>query len=409
MTAVPVEYSGDVTSISVLAIDIVSFSKEFDEKQVRLIDSFNQIVRQSVEELGLRDCILLPTGDGVFAALPGETSAIALRLAIKIHRHIADRLLRLDLRMGIHEGQGLVKDDINGRRNIVGNVANLCQRVMDIGDAGHILLSESANLSLKNSDEFARGIFDLATGPVEVKHGVKLNVFSYYDGAAGNPNTPKRVKDNIGVKIAAIGRPQNWAPFVDTSHHLKIIGNCLRLPASPDFQDALEVAVLSRGTQVRILQLNPLSAAFEARNKSGTYKTKDELKSTFDYLIAELTGFRQKLEFSGGESAKARFDVRLFDAVPTFAGFITDEKAFISLYLENSLGSKGPYFECHRLPGERSLFQSVDSAFDAIWESRSISTFDSSFDVFQEQLLETRLHSVRDLGATIGGSKNELR
>lgn len=383
-------------SATVLSIDIVSYSKEFDESQVRLVETLNSIARAAIAKLNPLKKVLLPTGDGMIIVLPGHSSASALEIAISIHKAIKVKLLRLNLRMGIHEGQALILPDVNGRKNIAGNVMNMCQRVMDVGDADHILVSESAFLSLKNSKQHAHHLFHLQANPVEVKHGVRLNLYNYYDGECGNPRTPTKVTSNVGLTYAAIGRPSSWQPFVETTNKLKIIGHCLRLLGSPDFQDSLEVAIRTRGTRVQILLLNSLSPACELRKYSRAYKSTTELETTFDYIFKSLRDFQMKIRDSG-EQVKKCFDVRLFDAIPTFAGFITDEKAYISFYTENTLGSMGPFFDCNRLPSVPSLYECVDNAFDSLWQHRSFSIFDRTFLTHQRNLVQERRKAVRAL------------
>jgi hypothetical protein len=376
-------------SAAVLSIDIVSYSKEFDELQVRLIGTLSSIVRLAIAKISPSKKVLLPTGDGMIIVLLGQSSSSALEIALHIHKTIKSKLIRLNLRMGIHEGQALFLPDVNGRKNIAGNVMNICQRVMDVGDTNHILISESAYLSLKNSKQQATRLFALQANPIEVKHGLRLNLYNYYDGECGNPRTPTKVTSNVGVVYASIGRPSIWQPFVETTNKLKIIGHCLRLLASPDFQDVLEVSIRTKGTRVQILLLNSLSTASDLRKHSKAYKSTTELESTFDYIFKSLRDFQLKIR-DAGEQANKSFDVRLFDAVPTFAGFITDEKAHISFYLESALGSMGPFFSCNRLPSGPSLYESVDTAFDAIWQYRSFSIFDRTFPTHQQDLIKER-------------------
>jgi hypothetical protein len=149
----------------------------------------------------------------------------------------------------------------------------------------------------------------------------------------------------------------------------------------------MEDLVVKRGTKIQILLLNSLSAAQDLRKYSRAYSSDSELDATFDYIFKSMKDFGARLK---RQHEAADFDVRLFDAVPTFAGFITDDRAFISIYMEHSLGSMGPFFSCGRLEGVTALYDAVNSAFDSLWDFRSVSIFDRNFARLQADLLTMR-------------------
>src|SRR5437588_4949798 len=138
----------------VLFIDIVAYSRLLINEQHELLQELNQVVRttetfRAAEADG--KLIRLPTGDGMalaFATTPEAPVQCALEISKALKSHP-----ELRVRMGIHSGpvSGLV--DVNDRSNIAGAGINLAQRVMDCGDAGHILLSKHVAEDLSNLDE----------------------------------------------------------------------------------------------------------------------------------------------------------------------------------------------------------------------------------------------------------------
>lgn len=389
-------HSAKPLSVAVLSMDIVSYSTEFDETQARLVDTLSDIVAAVLRDIRPTRRLILPTGDGMIITLPGQGAQIALAIACAIHTEIKNRLLRMNLRMGIHEGQGLVIKDINCSDNIAGNVMNTCQRVMDLGDAQHILLSESAFQSLKNSTPHAAHISPVHPHPIRVKHDVYLNLYNYSDDHIGNAAVPRKVLVNIGIVSASIGRPTQWNAFVETKKRLRVIGHSLRLLASPDFHDAIEQLIRKQETQIQILMLNSLSAATALRSSAIAYKSETELSDTFEYVFKSLRDFPKRFR-ERRDRARTYFDVRVFDAIPTFAAFITDDNAYISMYLENALGSMGPHIVCNRLASELSLYASIDQAFESIWRNRAFSVFDRNLKAKQEQLIATRQRQSKTL------------
>src|SRR5437762_12342711 len=177
----------------VLFIDIVGYSKLSMNDQHAAIKELNQIVRaseqfQRAEAIGR--LIKIPTGDGialVFYTSPEAPvqSAVAISHTLKEHP-------RLQLRMGIHSGAvgGVV--DVNDRANLAGAGLNVAQRVMDCGDAGHILLSKHAAEDLEEYQKWRPLLHDL--GSCEAKHGVRVSVVNLYDDEFGNAKLPQRIE-----------------------------------------------------------------------------------------------------------------------------------------------------------------------------------------------------------------------
>jgi len=186
----------------VLFIDVVGYSKLSINEQHAAVDQLTQIVRRT-EEFQKADAserlIKISTGDGM--ALVFYTSPEApVRCAMELSRALKDHL-RLHLRMGVHSGPVSGVIDVTGRTNLAGAGLNLAQRVMNCGDAGHILLSKHVAEDLAEYDEWRPLLHDL--GECEVKHGARLSVVNLYTEEFGNPALPEKLKAARVVAAAA--------------------------------------------------------------------------------------------------------------------------------------------------------------------------------------------------------------
>ncbi|MGB8475140.1 MAG: adenylate/guanylate cyclase domain-containing protein [Candidatus Acidiferrum sp.] len=176
----------------VLFIDIVSYSKLLIEEQKERLGQLTEIVLATaqVRDAPNEQLVRLPTGDGmalVFRNSAEEPARCALEiaLALKAHRAIA-------MRMGIHSGPVSEVTDVSGRTNIAGAGINMAQRVMDCGDAGHILLSQHVADDLGQYRQWSPRLHDL--GECEVKHGVRLHLVNLYTDELGNPALPEKFR-----------------------------------------------------------------------------------------------------------------------------------------------------------------------------------------------------------------------
>src|SRR5438309_8189953 len=175
----------------VLFIDIVGYSKLSINDQHAAVEELNQLVRASEQfqrgEAAGR-LLKIATGDGmalVFYTTPEAPahSAVEISRALKEHP-------RLRLRMGIHSGPVSGVIDVNNRPNLAGAGLNMAQRVMDCGDAGHILLSKHVAEDLEEYDYWRPLLHEL--GACEVKHGMRVSIVSLYADQVGNPQLPKK-------------------------------------------------------------------------------------------------------------------------------------------------------------------------------------------------------------------------
>src|SRR2546421_1587664 len=175
----------------VLFIDIVGYSKLLVKQQSELLRELNEVVngtKEFRETESAEKLIRLPTGDGMALVFRTNTEApveSAMEIARALKSHPA-----IQLRMGIHSGPVNEVVDVNQRANIAGAGINMAQRVMDCGDAGHILLSRHVAEDLEQDDRWRPLLHDL--GECEVKHGVRVGVTNLYSDEVGNPQLPKK-------------------------------------------------------------------------------------------------------------------------------------------------------------------------------------------------------------------------
>jgi TolB-like protein/class 3 adenylate cyclase/Flp pilus assembly protein TadD len=175
----------------VLFIDVVGYSKLSISDQHAAVEELTRIVRGSEQfqraEAASR-LTRIPTGDGMVLVFYTSPEA-PLRCAVEISRALKQQP-HLQLRMGIHSGPvgGVV--DVNERANLAGTGINMAKRVMDCGDAGHILLSKHLAEDLEEYQKWRPLLHDL--GSCEVKHGVRVSVVNLYDDQFGNAKLPQR-------------------------------------------------------------------------------------------------------------------------------------------------------------------------------------------------------------------------
>ncbi len=109
---------------------------------------------------------------------------------------------RIRLRMGVHSGPVDQVKDVNDRLNVAGAGMNIAQRVMDCGDAGHILVSKRVADDLAQDSLWHPHLHDL--GEIEVKHGAKLGIVNLYTEELGNPEVPQKIR-HVGPERGAPG------------------------------------------------------------------------------------------------------------------------------------------------------------------------------------------------------------
>ena len=175
----------------VLFIDIVGYSKLSVKDQHAAVEQLNQFVRASEQFRGADTAgrlLKVATGDGMALVFYTSPEAPA-QCAVEISRFLKE-VPRLHLRMGIHSGPVSGVVDVNERANVAGAGINLAQRVMDCGDAGHILLSKHVAEDLEEYERWRPLLHDL--GSCEVKHDVRVSVVNLYNDQFGNATLPRK-------------------------------------------------------------------------------------------------------------------------------------------------------------------------------------------------------------------------
>src|SRR5437660_11093516 len=183
---------------NVLFIDIVGYSKLLIDEQSEALQELNQIVRSTEAARAAEgpsrtgdpgQLMILPTGDGMALVFTGSVEQ-PVECALQIS-HALRAQPSLPVRMGIHSGPIHHVKDANERANIAGVGINIAQRVMDCGDAGHILVSKRVADDLAQQRRWQPYLHEL--GDVEVKHGVVVSLGNLYAETIGNPAPPARL------------------------------------------------------------------------------------------------------------------------------------------------------------------------------------------------------------------------
>src|SRR6266478_5254115 len=312
----------------VLFLDIVGYSKLSVNEQHARVDELNQIVRLSeqFQKAEAANRILkIPTGDGmalVFYKSPEEPAQCAFEISRALKNN-----QRLHVRMGIHSGpiSGVV--DVNERTNVSGAGINLAQRVMDCGDAGHILLSKHVAEDLENYDRWRPFLHDIGT--FEVKHDARVSVTNLYSDEVGNPNLPSKLqavkKHHARVRWAAVaigllvvaalaagvfsflrkGPARSLATAVGKSIAVLPFENLSEEKANAYFTDGIQDQILTDLSQIADLKV--ISRTSVMQYKSGTPRNLRE--------IGQQLGVAHVVEGSVQRAAnKVRVNAQLIDA-----------------------------------------------------------------------------------------------
>ena len=294
----------------VLFIDIIGYSKLLNEEQKERLDQLIEIVLATtpVREATDEQLVRLPTGDGmalVFRHSAEEPARCALEIAEALQKHP-----ELPVRMGIHSGPVSEVTDVSGRTNIAGAGINMAQRVMDCGDAGHILLSQHVADDLVHSRQWAPRLHDL--GECEVKHGVRLHLVNLYAKPLGNDALPRKFQQTkptpaaekparrnapaiaalavIAVLVAGAAYyfAAHWAPKTAAISEKSIavlpMVNSTGDPANEYFSDGISEEFISTLSQLHDLKVIGRSSSFQFKGKNENSKTVGEKLGVF-YLL----------------------------------------------------------------------------------------------------------------------------
>jgi TolB-like protein/class 3 adenylate cyclase/Tfp pilus assembly protein PilF len=321
----------------VLFIDIVGYSKLVTSEQRRLLELLNQIVREcehfrAAEAKGR--LITVPTGDGM-ALVFYNTPEAPVECALEVSRAASEHP-ELKLRIGIHSGPVSGVVDVSGRSNIAGAGINMAQRVMDCGDAGHILVSKHMAEDLEQYGHWKRHLHDL--GECEVKHGVRVSVVNLYTEDHGNPEVPQKFRQAKAKEQAAsrgkpAGRSRTWIAALIIVAALAVAGfyifshrsnwtrlgsaaipeksiavlpfeNLSRDPDNAYFADGIQDEILTRLSKIADLKVVSRTSTQQYQSKPGNLSE-----------IAKQLGVAHILEGSVQKSADSvRVNVQLIKA-----------------------------------------------------------------------------------------------
>src|SRR5438445_3821640 len=311
----------------VLFLDIVGYSKLSVNEQHGRVDELNQIVRASEQfrkaEAANR-ILKIPTGDGmalVFYRSPEEPA----QCAFEISRALKDNQ-RLQVRMGIHSGPVSGVVDVNDRTNVVRAGINLAQRVMDCGDAGHILLSHHVDEDLAEYERWRPFLHDIGT--FEVKHGVRVSVTNLYSDEVGNPQLPGKlaaVKKHgahvrwaaVAVAVLVLGAIVGGSFFFlrrPTTSALRVLDKSIAVLPFENLSRDKENAFFTDGVQDEILTDLAKIADLKVISRTSVMQYKSGLARNLRKIGEEL-GVAHVLEGSVQRSAnKIRVNAQLIDA-----------------------------------------------------------------------------------------------
>ncbi len=268
-----------------LFMDIVDYSKLLTDEQSEALQELNQIVRNTeaardAEAAG--QLTILPTGDGMALVFTGSVEE-PVECALEIG-HALRAQPSLPVRMGIHSGPVHQVKDANERENIAGVGINIAQRVMDCGDAGHILISKRVADDLAQQRRWQPYLHEL--GDVEVKHGVVVSLVNFYAETIGNPTPPARIgKVRGAVRSTTTATRKGLSPLARAIFVLAVLLLVLAI-ASVIFAPAIMRTLDKRG-----LATLPQSSATASPSLADTIKSAVAKKIT-DELKDELSGKR---------------------------------------------------------------------------------------------------------------------
>src|SRR5436190_4130693 len=246
----------------VLFIDVVGYSKLLVNEQREVLQQLNDVVR-SAPQFGKSSSagklIRIPSGDGmalVFFQSPEEPVHCAMEIAraLKSYPHIR-------LRMGVHSGPVDHIKDVNERLNVAGAGINFAQRVMDCGDAGHILISKRVADDLAQDSLWQPLLHEV--GEIEVKHGVKLGIVNVYTDEFGNSEAPKK-----------LSQPRPQTKFTPSEQALNVPEKSIavlpfeNLSADPEnafFADGVQDEILTNLAKIADLKVISRSSVMQYR------------------------------------------------------------------------------------------------------------------------------------------------
>jgi TolB-like protein/Tfp pilus assembly protein PilF len=310
----------------VLFIDIVGYSKLLINEQSEQLQTLKEIVRRT-EQFRLAEAegklLRLPTGDGgalVFGKSPEAPVLCALEISKALKNHS-----ELRVRMGIHSGPVNEVSDLNEQANIAGAGINIAQRVMDCGDAGHILLSRHVAEDLEHYPRWRPFLHESAE--CEVKHGLRIGLVNLYGDGIGNSHVPKKFQviqhrrararwTTIATALVLLGAvvtaffmvakksARSTSAILDKSVAVLPFENLSEDKANAYFADGIQDEILTKLASIADLKVI-------SRISTAKYKSKPEDLKTVSQQLGVATVVEGTVQRASG---KVRVNVQLIDA-----------------------------------------------------------------------------------------------
>ena len=317
------EANAKVEIAHVLTVDVVEYSKLLITEQTRVMAELTSIVK-STERFRLAEAtgklVRIPTGDGmalVFFDDPQAPIDCAVEIAMALKNHGEIRL-----RIGIHSGPVNQVVDVSGRPNVTGAGIDMAQRVMDCGDAGHILLSKRVADDLAPFPKWNPSLHEL--GECEVKHGRKISLVNFYTDEIGNPQRPKKCPAKRPSRIAApvglvllvvviLGLVWSLGKFRKQSASLSLPAKSIAVLPFENLSQDPDNAYFADGIQEEILMRLSKVAELKVISRTSTRRFRSKPENLGD--IATQLGVANILEGTVQKAGdQVRVNVQLIDA-----------------------------------------------------------------------------------------------
>jgi hypothetical protein len=253
----------------VLFLDVVGYSRLLVNEQREIVQQLNEIVRatpQFCQSSTAGKMIRLATGDGmalVFFQSPEEPVHCAMEIARALKSHANIRL-----RMGVHSGPVDRLKDVNNQTNVAGVGINIAQRVMDCGDADHILISKRVADDLAEDRLWQPLLHYL--GEIELKHGVKIGIVNLHSAEIGNPEAPVKIS-RPQADLDVTGSSQLLASAApEKSVAVLAFVNMSNDPENEFFSDGIAEEIINALCKVKALRVASRTSSFALKGKMTT-------------------------------------------------------------------------------------------------------------------------------------------
>lgn len=300
----------DLQIAHVLFIDLVGYSKMLIDEQRERMTVLTRVIRNAAAfraAEAANKLIRLPSGDGMALAFFDKLEApvlCAMQISTALRAHP-----EVQVRMGVHSGPVGATVDVNDTACVGGSGINMAQRVMDCGDAGHILVSRHVAEDLGEYRQWVRYLHELGT--IQVKHGVEISVFNLYSETFGNPELPRKFVALAAPDAAAgprgrvVSRWQAVGGGVAILLLLAVLTSWLLSRKNGAQPPERQVMAPAREKSIAVLPFENLSD--EKQNAYFTYGVQDEIL-TYLAKLADLKVISRTsvMQYKGGTARNVR-------------------------------------------------------------------------------------------------------